>query len=351
MVFSSYSAKKQFSRGGTIANYFGTGALGDVHVTTNTTFGSGDDDAACLISHFKSLTVDSGVTISPAGRRRAWVIYVLNDLNLQGLATMNKGAASTATKIVIMRAPIDSIMGHRRILSAIASVPTAGASGAPTQTTLGATNGTAGTNGQTGGGGSGAGDTAGFGAYGNGGAGSAGTAYSGGCGGGGGGYNEDTTGTYVHGSAASANGGAGGAAADSKNTVDYYVSAGGSGNPGGSGDPGVSGTAGKDGTGGVIIFIVGGNVTYGAASFLKANGTAGGDAVNVVSMYAAFGGGGTGGGRVIPLYAGSLSNSGLTSQANGGSGGTATATNSANNGGAGGAGSVTTPTKIDSVSS
>ena len=91
--------------------------------------------------------------------------------------------------------------------------------------------------------------------------------------------------------------------------------------------------------------MVRGNLAVGASAVISANGSAGGNANQATSGHITCSGAGSGGGRVIILYAGTLSNSG-TVQANGGSGGTASGGTANSTGGAGGAGSVTSPTAI-----
>jgi len=102
---------------------------------------------------------------------------------------------------------------------------------------------------------------------------------------------------------------------------------GGAGNDGGRGQGYTSWYApahGNDGTGGVIILIVGGNLTVGASGAIRANGAQGGGGDYAAeyerdSSYTGQGGG-SGGGIVLALHKGTYSNSG-TVEAAGGLGG------------------------------
>ena len=91
---------------------------------------------------------------------------------------------------------------------------------------------------------------------------------------------------------------------------------GGAGQPGGGSASSGTGTAspGSSGNGGVMWLIVGGNLTLGASSEIKSEGSQGGQATGNF----AGGGGGSGGGSAIINYAGSLTNSGCTFDFDGG---------------------------------
>ena len=84
MVYSKYLRP---SSGGITqdnpGNYFGNGSLGDVTISANTSMCAANDDSAIYESHFASLTVNSSTTLNLGFRRRAHVIYVQNDLNVQ----------------------------------------------------------------------------------------------------------------------------------------------------------------------------------------------------------------------------------------------------------------------------
>lgn len=314
-------------------SFYGDGRDGDLSTTGNTNApNSSTDDSSSCISQFNSLTVNSGHTLTLTGRRRAWIIYCVGDMNIQGSIVMNKGASSLASVINLTRYDVNGLTGStcEPANTVMFTTPAAGAAGGVSDGTYNViVNGTAGTNGQTGGGGAGQGG-GGLG-LGTGGNGAAGTAYSGGSGGGSTAYNAGVT----NGTSGGANGGAGGASGLSDGS---YHAGGGAGNPGGVGtDSGANN--GTSGTGGTLILIVGGNLTIGGSAVISANGSAGGSCLQA-SNYR-LGGGGSGGGRVIILYAGTLSNSGSV-VATGGSGGVG----ATSNGGAGGAGSVSGPTMI-----
>ena len=163
-------------------NYFGNGSLGDVTISANTSMVTANDDSAIYESHFKSLTVNSGVTLSLGFRRRAHVLYIQGDLNVQGSITMSTGASAQAlNQIVVRRSPVNGFSTLTEGASSIATsyiCPAAGAAGGSSGSATTGVAGTAGTNGQTGGGASGAANG------GVPGSGTAGTAYSGGSGGG-----------------------------------------------------------------------------------------------------------------------------------------------------------------------
>ena len=326
----------------TSCNYFGTGADGDFSTSgTTTVYSSGSDDTASYISNFETLTVNSGHTLSLTGRRRAWIIYVRGNCTINGSITMATGSSGAASVVNFNRYTVNGLTGS--IVEPSTEVnfttPAAGANGGAAKTSTGDGNtGSAGTNGKTGGGGSGAFNSAGGGS--GSGAGAAGTSYSGGAGSGG--YSSTTSGQ-----AGGANGGAGGAG--KAFTSSPYHAGGGAGNPGGTGSLGstdpYAAYAGGTGTGGTLIICVGGNLTIGGSAVISANGTAGGVANQATSGHITTGGAGSGGGRVIIVYAGTLSNSG-TIQANGGAGGVGSGGSVNQSGGAGGAGSVTSPTAI-----
>ena len=84
-----------------------------------------------------------------------------------------------------------------------------------------------------------------------------------------------------------------------------WAAAGGAGNPGGGNSFG-SGRGG-DGTGGLLILLVGGNLTIGASGGLYAKGVGGGTRLSSGQQVP---GSGSGGGAIICAYKGTLSNSG-----------------------------------------
>ena len=330
----AYQKIKRVSAGGSSSvspSWFGDGRDGVLSTTGNTTLLSSNTDSSSTIKYYESLTVNSGHTLSAGFRTRALVIYVRGSAVINGSITMGNGAAAAASVINLTRYDVNGLTGSSEPAAAVTfTTPAAGAAGGVSDGTFNViVNGAAGTGGQTGGGGAGQGG-GGLG-LGSGGNGATGTAYSGGPGGGSASYNAGGT----NGTAGGANGGAGGASGLSDGS---YHAGGGAGNPGGVGtDSGANN--GLDGTGGTLILIVGGNLTIGGSSVISASGSAGGSCLQA-SGYR-LGGGGSGAGRVIILYAGTLSNSGSI-VATGGAGGTG----ATSNGGAGGAGSVTSPTKV-----
>lgn len=298
-------------------NYFGTGSDGTVTISSNTDLTS-TTDGDFVIKEYDTLTVNSGVTLSVSNRCKGLIIYVKNNCTVNGTITMTAKGPNLAS-------PTEGIAFPRHLHSAgvkglvtdYRSVATGGSGGAGS-VVVGNPGGTI-TNGTGGGGSGGSG-------YNTSGAGAAGTCFSGGTGGGGG-----ASGSY--GSAGGANGGAGGNAS----TSGISGAGGGAGNPGGA--PYNGGSTGSTGTGGFLALVVGGNLTIGASGVISSDGSDGGDG-GPNGPYPG-GGGASGGGRVVVLYGGTLSNSGSV-QANGGDGGPP----AGQPGGAGGAGQVTGPTKV-----
>ncbi|MDD5152936.1 MAG: hypothetical protein PHS95_03020 [Candidatus Pacebacteria bacterium] len=92
------------------------------------------------------------------------------------------------------------------------------------------------------------------------------------------------------------------------------ICGGGGGNGGGPGG-GVGGNG-----GGAMLMYVGGNLTLGSSSIIEADGSSGGQGVNVSGCTGA-GGGGAGGGTVMIVVAGTVTNNGVTIHAVGGGGG------------------------------
>ena len=118
---------------------------------------------------------------------------------------------------------------------------------------------------------------------------------------------------------------------------------------GGGGSANSSGGAGNAGAGGAgggaLVWLIGGNLTLGAASIIRANGANGtaGSATGAASGQSAGGGGGGGGGAIIILVAGSITDGGVTVSATGGTGAQSHDNGSLTNnekGGDGGAGKV-----------
>ena len=133
-----------------------------------------------------------------------------------------------------------------------------------------------------------------------GGEGEAGTCFSGGAGGGGSARDSGTG--VLQAGAASSNGGIGGYGRGLPDNADYF-GRGGVGNPGGSNSGGIGGVA-PSGTGGLLILVVGGKLS-GTGSIL-AEGSSG---IHVPSNSYGTSGGGSGGGNILILYGGSNNDS------------------------------------------
>jgi len=321
-------------------NYFGNGLDGDVVISSNTQLTvqnkNGAYDGDMVVMNYNSLTINSGVTLTTDQPCRGMLIYVKGDAVINGELSMtargayaNPAVAGASDNSIVsatgLRYPVFKY-GETETLGAvdfagtgniavaavanqlgisgegkIFTIVRTGADGGAKPSSYNGNAGLSGSSGQSGGGGSGsAWDAAG-------GAGSAGTVFSGGTGGG--------NGNCLHyGRAGTSYGGAGGV--------------GGCGNGCGAGNP-------SDGTGGLLILVVGGDLTIGSTGVISANGKKGGDGGKG-------GGGGSGGGNILVLYAGFLSNFGTT-QTSGGGGGEGYGYI----GGNGGTGSVQGPTQID----
>lgn len=112
---------------------------------------------------------------------------------------------------------------------------------------------------------------------------------------------------------------------------------------GGGGSCQTNGNAGGGGAGGgAMVWLIGGSLTLGASSIIRADG-ANGTAGSATTTGTAGGGGGGGGGMIVILVGGSITNGGATLTAAGGTGGGSHASGSSNNnqkGGDGAAGKV-----------
>lgn len=349
-----------------LKNYFGTGALGDVVISTNTNL-TATLDGAPVVRHYNSLTINSGVTLTTDNRCKGLVIYVRGDCTINGTLTMSgKGAQAAPTRdLSIYRAPAwgyayssgtpdvenlpdetlaicKSGVGRKVYRSAHNTPELMGTTGlAATRTYYGGHYGFGGVsyppttpgwpgNEAPGGGGGGNGGGSMTPPY---------TAYP--TVGGFDGYdvNHPSTG-WVNGGRPGARGGngaafsggpgGGGGGLDSENSdpTPGNLNGGGPGGTGGSN----SGGNGASGGGGVIFLIVGGSLTIGPSGTISSDGTAASGVQNG-------GGGGSGGGRLIVLYAKNFSNSGVI-RANGGLGGSSV-TAAWMEGAAGGPGAIT----------
>lgn len=318
---------------------FGTGANGALSISSGT-LSSGT---------YTTASISGSVTCaSPT------IIYVQNDLTISGTITCRYGQNGTSAMNIVRPAGSDTtspssaftaINADEPAISAaggtLVSVayPGGAASGTSTQFVTGKTGsnsatGCGGGGGGGGGGWSGAGGTIGYG-------GAAGTSYGGGGGGGGG----CVSGNGVAGSAS--NGGRGGNVVAGYNRggggggAGYPTTGAGGANNGGNSGPGL---AGENFSGGVIWFIVGGNVTITSSGVINCSGGKGGTpGGGNGGDEGGGGGGGSGGGAIRILYGGTYSNSGTLTCAGGAA---STGKNGGNyvssQGGPGGAGSIAT---------
>lgn len=352
------------------SNYFGDGSDGAVTYSANTSFTvlnkSGSYDGDMLVKEYTDLTINSSVTVTVDQPCRGMLIYCTGDCEINGTLSMTKrGALRNPTDVSStgLRLPI-FITGQTETLSAADFAGTgstapgvvanqdgiAGDGKIFTITKVGAAAhgggggggggtsnaGSAGTAGQSGGGGGGAS---------NGGSGGSSTCFSGGSGGGGR-YWGDCGCSPFDGIDYGGAGGAGCACYGHNSSV-----GGAAGNPGvngygseGSGYP----TAGLDGTGGLLILIVGGDLS--GSGTIEAKGATAGYGHHA-------GGGASGGGNIIVLHAGSYGSSLTLTAAGGHGGGTIESYAEAglgtlgsdvgNCGGDGGAGSIQGPTQIN----
>lgn len=276
---------------------------GNVTISADTNWGSATADQRLLAVRVRGdLTIDATKTLTTAARKLGLLIFCDGDVTVNGTLSMTaRGANHSATGSNLTA--FDTMLYE---VSAAAdniwpAVGGNGAAGRPNNDFGGGYDGTAGVNGACGGGGSGASQSsAGKGACGDG---ASGTGYAGGPGSGGN-YNSVTE---------SENGGAsGGKGGDA--TAASSGAGGGAGNPGGV--LAASGANGDSGVGGVIIMIVFGGVSVGAAGVVSANGKNGGAG----GVGWGVGGGASGGGSISLYHVGAYTNNG-TIQANGGIGG------------------------------
>jgi hypothetical protein len=346
-------------RGVTLAppaiNWFGSAADG----AFTSTGGAGDSfastqDGDVVVKQFSSLTINAGHTVTLANRARGLVIYVDGDAVINGKLSMTaRGAkANPDDTTVTSNTPVPPSDGQavpstglrfvRRTAGGTSSAssdvrgtglalvgaeadqpPLTGDGTVFTIQKLGATGGAAftctgtgdnagqnGTAGQSGGGGSGFCAHTHGGANPTAGAGGRGTAFSGGAGGGDAtGPHETSSGSVWIGGNGSDYGGAGG-----NGVIGHpdWSSCGGAGNPAGStsdSTPSCSGL--QSGTGGLLVLIVKGNLTIGASGSIESKGSDGGP--NYVSGRS----GGSGGGNILVLHGGTLTNNGSISAAGG----------------------------------
>lgn len=325
---------------------------------------SGSYDGDMVVKQYTSMTINTGDTITTDQPCRGLMILVQGDCTINGTLSMtgrggyanpttNGGSDSNQVDANGLRMPFATTGGSSSLTasntlfngcgndarSVLANFKTIASSGdIITLSRQGASggsapggqqqNGAAGSNGgtgQTGGGGAGA-----RGWTGPAGAGSYGSCFAGGSGGGGSNGNSEAAG------AANAWAGPGGNAA----TDHSAATSGGVGNPAGSNDT-TSGSANgsESGVGGLIILIVGGNLTIGSNGSIVANGRNSGACSGGNSWHGS--GGASGGGNIVIVHRGSYTNNGSVT-ANGGTSGTVTSYQYSRRGGNGGNGSVQT---------
>ena len=289
---------------------------------------NGSYDGDMVVKQYTSMTINTGDTLTVDQPCRGLLIYVQGDCVINGTLTMTargpyanpttaggsdsgtvsasglrlpfrtSGGSDTLTsaaslldgcgtdaRTVIANHP--SISGNGTILTAVRQGAGGGSNTSGNNSTGGTGSSGAGSSRTGGGGGGGAHDngTSGSGSY--------GSCWGGGSGGGG---TRAATGT-----SATAWGGPGG---NGRDTGGYGRASGGTGNPGGDHTVG-SGTGldGTNGTGGLLILIVGGNLTIGSSGGIYAKGVDG--AANHEG-----GGGASGGGRIMVAYKGTYTNTG-----------------------------------------
>lgn len=345
-----------------VGNYFGTAADGDVVISSNTSLTS-STDSDMIVKNYDDLTIDSGVELTVSNRCKGLLIYVKGNLIVNGKISMTKrganvdpvsagvaagglkirrftsGGSDTNSDSGLLTGAGAAAISAENNQGALAGdgtvfvIPRAGSNGGAAVAASGESsiNGNAGatvTTGQTGGGGAG-GAGVGNGFTATPGSGAAGTCFSGGAGGGGVGSADGNASA----TSGAANGGAGGGGGNVS-----YVCGAGAGNPAGSGFN--SNISPEDGTGGLLIIIVKGTVTIGAAGSIEAKGGYGGGSSGSGNNQGA--GGGSGGGTILLLHAGALTNNGTITAA-GGTGGSLSGIGARQGlGGAGAAGSVQT---------
>jgi len=318
-------------------NYYGTGAEGDYTVSSNTTL-DGGGSAEMLVKNYNNLLINNGVQFL-LKQRKGSLIYCLGDCTINGTLKAESGyscdpsaAGVPAGGLVIARRTNGSSSGSS-ILTGCGSTATtseanqASVSGNGTIWTIpraGGNGGVGGVKNPGPGGNTGASPTTASGGTGGGGGGSAyagndivsasggngaaGTCFSGGAGGGAA-ISEGPAWSHIYGGNATGNGGAGGAGASGS----YAYGNGGAGNPGGAGWGGYP--AGEYCCGGLLILVVRGNLTVGASGLTTAKGGSGHP-----SSPSGYQSAGSGGGVLLILYKGVLTNNGSI-VANGGVGG------------------------------
>jgi prepilin-type N-terminal cleavage/methylation domain-containing protein len=302
---------------------------GDITYSTGiVSLGSATADQRMVVAKYNgNLTIDSGVMVIAATRKKGMLIYVEGTLTNNGRISMTNRGAIAAGQNVYLWKNADGTYEY---------VPAVGASGGASVSiaygggwSINGKTGSAGSSRKTGGGGSGAAyanSVWSSAARANSGAGGAGTSYSGGAGGGAATAVEKT----INGAAGSSTGGAGG-----RGYADYgggYYAGGGAGNPGGLSANGTTTTAAiaqQTGTGGLLIVYANDLINNGIIESKGKSGAA--STENNPGISSTIGGGSSGGGSINLFYKTSLT-SGTVSAAGG---------SSVGGGGVGGAGSIT----------
>jgi hypothetical protein len=337
---------------------------------------NGSYDGDMVVRHYTSLTISAGNILTTDQPCRGLLIYVQGNCTISGTLSMtargaaaNPSVAGASDSNIVdsngLRFPFfaasgadtitttasllngcgtlarTAISNHKSLSSngTVISVPRVGGSGAGSAYSSNNTDGgTGGTLANGTGGGASGGTRNGYS-----GAGSAGTCFSGGSGGGGQHYSGTDGFNSAANCSAEAYGGAGGKGYNGVGVNEG--NGGGAGNPGGLGAYNPTATLGNstvnkgsDGTGGLLVLIVGGNLTINSGGIIEARGSTGG--TGDASWAAYSGGGGSGGGRIILAYRGTYTNNGSVTVAGGAGGGHKAWTSS--NGGTGGAGSIST---------
>ena len=364
-----WNVAKYFS-GVSDGNYFGDESDGVVTISTDTNetvlnkVGSYDGDM--LVKNYSSLTIDATKTLTLDQPARGMLIYVKGDCVINGTLSMTArgaladptvagGSDSSAVSATGLRLPLkksgstdtlaaadfagtgnaavaavanhDAISGDGKIYT-VGRTGGAGTPARPTVTSCPVFAANPGTSGvatlSSGGGGGGGGCSEGVGISIGGGA--TGTVFSGGSGGGG--SYGSSGGQTVAGNGV-ANGGAGG---QGGGTAVYGQMSGGAGNPGGAS---VTQVTRMDGTGGLLILLVGGDLTIGASGSIETKGVDGGSGATNPAIHTSYGGGGaSGGGKLLVLHGGTLTNNGSITSA-GGVGGAGDVNVQGHDGGAG----------------
>jgi hypothetical protein len=262
----------------------------DTTYSSSVSLGNTTADKTMLVVKYNgNLTIDSGVTLTSAVRKKGMFVYVAGTLTNNGTISMTARGASASGQDVYLWKNNDGTYEY---------VPAVGAAGGAAvsllnvgSTSIYGKHGEAATGRATGGGGSG-------GVFNNvsgnpvSGAGGAGTSYSGGSGGGASTFRG--SGKYVAGSGSSTGGAGGYAVSNRYSNTSGYSAGGGAGNPGGA--PSYSSSypayAGGTGTGGLLIIYA--NSLYNNGT-ISSNGALGGPGAGAS--------GGSSGGGSINLFA------------------------------------------------